>query len=93
MSTYLIFAGRNAGLELRNQRASTPTHFGAKIDHTVVFQALKELLSPRFDGTVSCVCVLQYVVYKCLNNTDSIFLKKCLHVEILLPFTYLHVFL
>ena len=48
----VIFEGRNAGVELRNQRTSTPTHFGAKIDHNVVFQALKELLLPRFDGSV-----------------------------------------
>jgi len=60
MYTYLIFAGRNAGIELRNQRTSTPTHIGAKIDHSVVFQALKELLSPRFDGPVS-LFVLQYM--------------------------------
>ena len=60
---FLKYAGRNAGLELRSQRTSTPTHFGAKIDHSVVFQALKELLSPRFDGNVGCVSVVMCEVY------------------------------
>ena len=53
LTTSLLFiVGRNAGVELRNQRVSTPTQGGAKIDHNIVFQALKELVSPRFDGTV-----------------------------------------
>ena len=60
MLAYLICTGRNAGIELRNQRISTPTHIGAKIDHSVVFQALKELLSPRFDGPVS-LFILRYM--------------------------------